>query len=173
MNALPSLINMRSHLAETFSTLQRQAARESLVAKLIRKNTKLAIFPEQAPEKSPNRRFSGTEEILIERIIGTLNRHHDFDHKFRPLKPSLRDRWVNAYLAFENNIWSPILVHKVGEHYYVEDGHHRVSVARALGMTFIQARVWEYPTTVKRTRSLQPEALPCPDGDCVEVYAIP
>jgi hypothetical protein len=42
-------------------------------------------------------------------------------------------------------------VHKVGDHYYVEDGHHRVSVARALGIAFIQAKVWEYPSEIKKT----------------------
>jgi hypothetical protein len=170
MNAFPSLTNTRSYLAEKFFTLRRHALRDRLLAKLIHKSTVLAIFPEQAPEKSPNRRLDGIREIPIQQITGTLNRQSDFDHKFRPLKPSLRDRWVNVYLAFEKNLWPPILVHKVGEQYYVEDGHHRVSVARSLGMGFIQAKVWDYPVCRKLTRS--PEAVPCSERTQVEAYAV-
>lgn len=156
MNIHPSFINIRSHLANQFSTLRMQALRDSLWAKLIGNHTKLARFPEQAPEKSPNRKLVGLEDIPIEQIVGTLGRHSDFDQQFRPLKKNLRDRWVNAYLALENEGWSPILVHKVGDKYYVEDGHHRVSIARSLGMAFIQGSVWEYPIEENQTRSCRP-----------------
>ena len=156
MNIYPLFIDVRGHLAYQFSTLRMQALRDSLWAKLIGKNTKLAIFPEQAPEKSPNRKLVGVEDILVEQIVGTLGRPSDFDHQFRPLKKNLRDRWVNVHLSLEINGWSPILVHKVGNNYYVEDGHHRVSVARSLGMAFIQANVWEYSVEAKPIRSCQP-----------------
>jgi hypothetical protein len=169
MNLYPTLTNIRSHLSDKFLTLQMQAVRDSLWANLLRKNTMLAMFPEQAPEKSPNRTFSGVEDISVEQIVGTLNRQNDFDHKFRPLKKYLRDRWVNTYLSHEVEGWSPILVHKVGEHYYVEDGHHRVSVARSLGMVFIQAKVWEYPVSAKQIKDCQPE--PCPERSAEQVYA--
>ena len=124
--------------------------RDTVLAKLIRKNSALALFPEQAPEKSPNRKFCGVEAIPIQQIIGTISRSKDFDHKFRPLKYYLRDRWINTYLSLEREGWSPILVHKVGEHYYVENGHHRVSVAKLLGMHFIEAKIWEYPIFAKK-----------------------
>ena len=88
-------------------------------------------------------------DIPVEQIKGTVSRQSDFDHKFRPLKSHLRDRWVNSYQALENGGWSPILVHKVGDQYYVEDRHHPVSVARTLGEVFIQAKVWEYPLLEK------------------------
>jgi hypothetical protein len=116
------------------------------------KNTRLAVFPEETPEKSPNRKFLGVQEIAIQGIIGTVGRQYDFDYQFRPLNKYLRERWFNAYLALERDGWSPILVYKVGQLYYVEDGHHRVSVAQALGIAFLQARVWEYPSHVKPTK---------------------
>jgi len=116
------------------------------------KNTKLASFPEEAPEKSPNRKFLGVQEIAIQGIIGTVGRQNDFDRQFRPLNKYLRERWINAYLALERDGWSPILVHKVGDFYYVEDGHHRISVAQALGIAFIQAKVWEYPSYSKQPK---------------------
>ena len=145
MNMSPPITNTRSFMADKFSTLRMHALRDSLWAKLMGKNTKLAIFPEQAPSKSPNRKLIGMEVIPVEQIVGTLGRSKDFDHKFRPLKSYLRDRWVNAYLTLEKEEWPPIVVHKVGDQYYVEDGHHRVSVARLLGMMFMEAKVWDYP----------------------------
>jgi hypothetical protein len=133
------------------------------------RTTKLAIFPEEAPEKSPNRKFLGVREILVQEIVGTISRQADFDHQFRPLNNYLRERWVNAYISAEREGWSPILVHKVGENYYVEDGHHRVSIAQSLGMAFIPAKVWEYPCLATEPRRCQPE--PCPERSAAKVYA--
>jgi hypothetical protein len=169
MNAYPQLTNIRSKLSDKFFTLRTDARRDALWAKLMGKNTELAIFPEQAPEKGPNRQFTGTQDIPIEQITGTLNRQNDFDHKFRPLQHYLRDRWVNVYLSLENSDWGPIVVHKVGENYYVEDGHHRVSVARLQGIQFIQAKVWEYPVHVRQTKECQAER--CPERSSKTAYA--
>ena len=152
MNMHPFFIDIRSYMATEFSALRTRALQNALWAKLIGKNRKLAVFPEQAPPKSPNRKLIGVKDIPIEEIIGTLGRHSDFDHQFRPLKKNLRDRWVNVYLIHESEGWPPILVHKVGDYYYVEDGHHRVSVARAMGLAFIQAKVWEYSSYSKQTK---------------------
>ncbi len=168
MNIYPYFTDIRSHLSHKFFTLRTSARRDSLWAKLMGKNTKLAIFPEEAPEKSPNRKFMGAQEIAIHEIIGTVSRQNDFDHQFRPLNKHLRERWVNVYLTLERDGWLPILVHKVGGHYYVEDGHHRVSIAQALGITFIQANVWEYLCLTKETKKCQPE--PCLERSSAKVY---
>lgn len=168
MNTYPALTNVRSQLSDTFSLLQTRAVRAALWAKLTGKNTRLTMFPEQAPQKSPNRRFIGVKEICIAEVVGTLNRHSDFDHKFRPLKSYLRDRWVNVYLTLQNEGWSPIIVHKVGNDYYVEDGHHRLSVARLLGMTYIQANVWEYPVQEMPAKKSSPAR--CPERSSATVY---
>jgi hypothetical protein len=170
MNMYPSLTNTRSYVAEKFFTLRTQALRESLWAKLTGQHTSLAIFPEQAPHKSPNRRLIGTSDIPLEQIVGTLNRSSDFDHKFRPLKGYLRDRWVNVYLTVENGDLTPIVVHKVGDGYYVEDGHHRVSVARLLGRTSIEAKVWEYPIQPARKKPCPAE--PCAERSSAKAYAV-
>jgi hypothetical protein len=169
MNTYGSLTNVRGYLAHQFSSLRMQAVRDVLLSKLLRKKTMLATFPEQASRTSPNRKFRGTEDIRIDQIVGTLSRFNDFDHKFRPLKPYLRDRWVNAYLALDREGWSPITVHKVGDHYYVEDGHHRVSVARLLRIMFIQATVWEYPVEAKPPKKCR--TVRCPERSTAKIYA--
>jgi ParB-like nuclease domain len=162
MNIYPYFTDISSHVTHKFFTLRTSARRNALWAKLLGKKTKLAIFPEEAPEKSPNRKFLGVEEIAVHQIIGTVGRQNDFDHQFRPLNKYLRERWVNAYLALERDGCGPILVHKVGGLYYVEDGHHRVSVAQALGIAFIQAKVWEYPSRVKPAKK-------CGNMECAEL----
>jgi hypothetical protein len=169
MKFYPSFTDIRSQLSHKFFTLQTDARRDTLWARLTGKNTRLAIFPEEAPEKNPGRKFIGTEVVPIEQIVGTIHRQNDFDHKFRPLTKRLRDRWVNVYLTLERDGWSPILVHKVGEEYYVEDGHYRVSIAQALGVVLIPAKVWEYPAEGKKTENCQPE--PCPEQTSAQAYA--
>lgn len=163
------LTNTRNLLVDNFYALQTYARRDLLFAKLTGKSTSLTTFPDQVSHKSPNRKFIATQDIPIEQIVGTLNRQSDFDHKFRPLKSSLRDRWINVYQTLQNSGWAPILVHKVGDQYFVEDGHHRVSVARALGMKTIEANVWEHSVqtaSVKKCRSTA-----CLERSSVSAYA--
>lgn len=164
MNLYPYFTNLHNSLSHQFFTLRTSARREALWAKLIGRTTELALFPEEAPEKSPNRRFLGVREISLHQIVGTINRKTDFDHKFRPLNEHLRERWVNAYLTLQREGWSPIIVHQVGENYYVEDGHHRVSVAQMLGLAVISAKVWEYPCRVKAVKRCRPELCADPGG---------
>lgn len=169
MNIYPSFTNIRSYLSYQFSALRRRALRDLLWSMLRGRKTNLAVFPEEAPEKSPNRRFLGVQDISVHEIIGTVNRRDDFDYKFRPLHKHLQERWVHACLALQGEGWSPILVHKVGNKYYVEDGHHRVSVSQELGITVIQAKVWEYPSLAKQPKKCQPD--PCPERSSAKVFA--
>jgi hypothetical protein len=130
--------------------LRMRALRHSFWAKLTGRNSRLAIFPENTQRDHPNRKYIGIKDIQIDQIVGTVNRYSDFDDKFRPLGNYLLDRWVNIFINLDPDNWPPILVYKIGEKYYVEDGHHRVSVAQSIGMLFIQAKVWEYPVPEKR-----------------------
>lgn len=163
MNLYPSFTNIRSFTSYKFSRLRMQAMRDSFWAKLTGRNTRLAAFPQHEYRNHPNRRLVGTKDIPVEQIVGTVNRQSDFDDQFRPVRRHLCNRWVNTYLSLEHDGWSPILVHKVGEHYFVEDGHHRVSVARSIGMAFIEAKVWEYP--------VRHEQRTCPTSHCTERVA--
>ena len=166
MNIQPSLTNERSFAAYQFSILRIRALQDSFWAKLTRRNSRLAAFPEHARRDHPNRKLIGVKDIHLDQIIGTLNRGSDFDNKFRPLEKHLLNRWVNIFVELDPDGWEPILVHKIGERYYVEDGHHRVSVARSLGMLFIQAKVWEYPA--KQQRTVTCEQARCPQKSPVK-----
>jgi hypothetical protein len=51
------------------------------------------------------------------------------------------------------------VLYKVGDVYFVVDGHHRVSVAREQGQIYIEAEVRECATRVNITPNIRPEDL--------------
>jgi hypothetical protein len=80
--------------------------------------------------------------IEIERIVGTESRVDGFDRHFNPVADRIRERWVSIAALSLNEVGLPAVdLIQVGEEYFVRDGHHRVSVARALGWAYIDARV--------------------------------
>jgi hypothetical protein len=86
--------------------------------------------------------YLGLLEVPIDQIRGTEGRQSDFDIEFNPLRKASRDRWVGVFNAWMRGIaLGSIQLVKVGNIYYVRDGHHRISVARALGQRFIEAEV--------------------------------
>lgn len=91
----------------------------------------------------------GTVEVPIDRIVGTMGRDRDFNRLFLPREESLRDRWDGVRdLAVGSEGFPAVELYKVGDAYFVLDGHHRVSVARALDAQTIEAHVREFVTDV-------------------------
>jgi len=90
----------------------------------------------------PNRHYAGLKIIPIDRIRGSEGRTEDFDDAFYPLHDRLRNRWLNvASVRLAGEGLPPVeLIHNSGV-YFVRDGHHRISVARALGEAYIDAEV--------------------------------
>lgn len=104
--------------------------------------------------------YRGVRTVPIEQIVGSLNRYHQFDRAFLPTEDRLADRWQNVDRAFYQDIsLPPVVLYKVGEVYFVVDGHHRVSVAREQGQEFIEAEVRECQTKVNITPDLKLEDL--------------
>jgi hypothetical protein len=91
----------------------------------------------------------GTLVIPIDRIIGSVDKEKDFDREFRPTSDRSRQRWERIAEAHRRGEAMPAIdVYKLGDMYFVEDGHHRVSVARAMGLDLIEANVKEIDTAV-------------------------
>jgi hypothetical protein len=135
----------RASAMEEFMQLQTQAAFEFMLWRVFAQARTLESFRALLPSLSPARRFLGTREIEVKQIVGSVDRPADYDRRFRPLRDHLRERWVNIFLLAGKGGWPPVRVYQAGQRYFVEDGHHRVSVARALEMPTISAEVWEYP----------------------------
>lgn len=92
----------------------------------------------------------GIKSIELDSIVGTVDRGRDFDRRFRPTSHRVRQRWQGIATAMrKGQSMPPIDVYRVGEFHFVEDGHHRVSVARQMGMEVIDASVTEIRTTVE------------------------
>lgn len=94
-----------------------------------------------------NVHFSGINEVPIERIIGTEQSHSRFDLGFHPADEKSRQRWIGVAMAFLSPVsLPPVELTQVGDAYFVRDGHHRISVVRALKQDFIEANVvrWKY-----------------------------
>ena len=92
--------------------------------------------------------YAGLKQVPIDDIQGTEGRQADFDDRFNPLSERTRQRWQSVASAIAAGlILPPVELIQVGDHYYVRDGHHRVSVTRAMGEHEIQAKVtvWGNP----------------------------
>lgn len=89
----------------------------------------------------------GLQTIRLDSIVGTVDSTHDFDRKFRPTSGRVRERWERLALAQRRGeSIPPIDVYRVGDLYFVQDGHHRVSIAMATGAKTIDAYVTEVQT---------------------------
>jgi hypothetical protein len=85
---------------------------------------------------------SAVRPVPISQIRGSEGRSRYFDRDFDPLYDQARGRWLNIARAREQGKQlPPVVLVQVGDVYFVKDGHHRISVARALGQLDIEARV--------------------------------
>jgi len=104
--------------------------------------------------------YRGVKTIRVDQIAGSLNRYHEFDRAFLPKEDQLASRWQKVDRAFYQEInLPPVVLYKVGDVYFVVDGHHRVSVAREQGQVFIEAEIRECATRVNITPDIKPEDL--------------
>ena len=104
--------------------------------------------------------YRGVKTVRVDQIAGSLNRDHEFDRVFLPVSDKLAARWTSVNRAFYQEIsLPPVVLYKVGEVYFVVDGHHRVSVAREQGQIYIEAEVRECATRVNITPNIRPEDL--------------
>ena len=85
---------------------------------------------------------AGLQTVRIDQIRGSEGRSQDFDASFRPLSEHTKQRWLSVASAwFQGLTLPPVELIQVGDSYFVRDGHHRVSVARAAGQQHIEAEV--------------------------------
>lgn len=140
----PSYTNLSYFVAHAFNRERLRARKHSLLAALLGRNNRLKYISAPSLSALHNKHYVGLQSIPTDKIVGTVSRRDDFDSEFRPRKGHLRDRWVTMFILLQSDSWAPIVVHKAGDVFYVEDGHHRVSVARSVGIGFIEAEVWDH-----------------------------
>ncbi len=84
----------------------------------------------------------GLHTVSIRQIRGSENGGLDFDADFHPLRRRTHERWLSIATArLYGATRPPIELIQIGDSFCVRDGHHRISVARALGEEFIEAHI--------------------------------
>lgn len=91
------------------------------------------------------RHYMGIQNVAIHEIKGSEGRLQNFDKRFYPITANLRNRWLSVASARLKGLpLPPVELIRLGEVYFVRDGHHRISVARALGEKYIAAEVIQW-----------------------------
>jgi hypothetical protein len=117
---------------------------------------------------------AGQHVVPLDAIVGTVDRGRDFDRRFRPTTGRVRSRWEHIAAAMRRGeAMPPVDLVRVGQIYFVRDGHHRISVARALGRTDIDARITEVVTRVGAERAITLDALPLKSHERVFFERVP
>jgi hypothetical protein len=89
--------------------------------------------------------YRGMRTVPVAQIAGSVGRCSEFDRGFMPARTSVKERWKRIDRAFHRGEeLPPVSLYKVGDFYFVLDGHHRVSVARYHGVEWIDAHVTEF-----------------------------
>lgn len=105
-------------------------------------------------------RYRGLQAVPLDKIVGSLNRSRDFDRIFHPTQVHSQGKWISIDSAYLTGVsLPPVSLYKLGDLYFVVDGHHRVSVARQKKQTFIDAEVIEVQSRVPPTPNLKLEDL--------------
>jgi uncharacterized ParB-like nuclease family protein len=154
----------RIRALEDFDAARFRAFTRSVRSILTRRARRLqSIEPVLQAAGLEGRAFGGVREIPLDRIVGSAAppaKAGDFDPAFMPINRRTRERWLRIYREMvEGDELPPIDVYKVGDDYYVIDGHHRVSVARSLDRATLNARVVEVRTRAPLGRKLDADAL--------------
>jgi hypothetical protein len=106
-------------------------------------------------------RSIGLQTIPLDSIVGTVDRGREFDRSFRPTSGRVRPRWERIATAVrKGEPMPPIDVYRIGELHFVKDGHHRVSVAGAMGHEVIEAWVTEIVTELGAEGTIRLADLP-------------
>ena len=106
----------------------------------------------------------GIHTVPVSQIRGSEGRSRYFDADFNPRYDQARGRWLSiARVRQQGKNLPPVVLVQVGDVYFVRDGHHRISVARALGQTDVEARVtvWQVAGPVSWEMFAKPPRLRC------------
>lgn len=144
-----------------FHEARRRAALEAIMARLTGKSIDLFSYEEvRAKLKGRGSAERGLRDIPLDAIVGSVGRYTDFTRSFLPRRDSDQHRWarVKAQVTDMGGL-PPIEVYQIGDAYFVQDGNHRVSVARELEAPSIQAYVTEVRTRVPLSPDDQPDDL--------------
>ncbi len=145
-NGFSSEIAAQRAAVTRFNFARSDAKKAGLLAFLTGRSNRLqTIDTATADLLTSNGHYLGTSTIPLSQINGSESRNNDFDRSFHPLNNRTMHRWTSVARARQAGIpLPPVELIKVGENYFVRDGHHRISVAHSFGEQFIEAEITEW-----------------------------
>jgi nucleotide-binding universal stress UspA family protein len=146
---------------EDFRRARLKASLQDVMARLTGSSTELLSYDEVRKSlravESPVRQL---KEIPVAAIVGSVGRYHDFTRDFLPRSDSDKARWskVKELMLSQTGV-PPIEVYQIGDAYFVKDGNHRVSVAKEMELSHIEAYVTPVHTSVNLSPDITPDEL--------------
>lgn len=140
-------LNVEAQVEADFDHAHRRAFIRRVIEALRKHTTNLLSFEEFGKSLGASNRVAlvGTKSIEVEKIVGSVGRYKDFDACFLPVRSNVSARWERVDEAFlRGDDLPPVSLYKIGNVYFVNDGNHRVSVARYHGVEEIDAEVVEF-----------------------------
>ncbi len=147
-----------------FQNARQQAVMQQLLERFRGEGAGLLPFEEIREQLQPTGETieHGTQEIPLDKIIGSVARYKDFTRGFLPKRDADLERWAGVRAAVNDMVGiPPIDVYQVGDAYFVQDGNHRVSIARRLDSKTITAHVTEVKTRVSFSADDDPNEIIC------------
>jgi nucleotide-binding universal stress UspA family protein len=150
-----------SSAIDDFHRARSLAALKEILARITGDSTQLLSFDEIRQKlKVKGSSDRGLRDIPLDAIVGSVGRYNDFTRDFLPKNDTDEERWARVKAAATGMVGlDPIEVYQIGDAYFVKDGNHRVSVARQLGASHIQAYVTEIQTRVPLSTDVTPDDL--------------
>ena len=149
-------MSSRSYAEALFASARRAGRARQVWARLRGHSRRLLdLHSVAACSTVGDRRAAGMQTVAIGQIRGSEGRCEDFDCAFHPLREYTEERWVSVARAQLRGLGlPPIELIQLGDAYFVRDGHHRISVAAALGQQEIDAMVtiWQVAELVQEQR---------------------
>jgi len=143
------LMDLNEQADRDFGSARRKASLRRLMLRLRGEPASHGTLPSfdevRSSLRAYNRVRKGIRVVDPEKIVGSVGRRRDFDRCFMPLRAAAGERWKRVDLAFHRDkVLPPVSLYKLGDAYFVEDGNHRVSVARYHGLSAVEADVTEF-----------------------------
>ena len=141
-------MDLNEQVDSDFTRARRRALLRGVLARLRKKpaSNELLCFDDQRRVlQANNRHYLGRRVVETQKIVGSVGRCSEFDQSFLPLRASAAQRWKRIDRAFHRSEdFPPVELYKMGNAYFIADGHHRVSVACYHGVPTVEAEVKEY-----------------------------
>ena len=148
---------------EDFKRARAKAAMQRFWSGIRGESLDLLPYDEISTKLKPvSRTDRGLQMVKLADIVGSVGRTDDFNRNFLPLNDADIERWASVKTAMTglgSKGLSPVKLYKVGDAYFVMDGNHRVSIAREIGASEIEAYVTEVKTRVPISSNITPEEL--------------